>query len=360
MRARTLLEQPVRIFHLIRERGIREAVNYAKFRATYAVHSWPVAWAINRLNPYPYLIEVEPTTHCNLRCTMCENTYWKEERQHMRFADFLYILNQFPRLAWIGFTGIGESLTNPDYLQMCKLVKDRGIYLEMFDNFTLWTSDISRQMVDMGVNHVLPSIDGATKATYESIRVGAKWETVVTNLSNLFKIKAEKGKHFPEVTIHYIVQKANVHECAKILTLARDCAQDDSVAVYFTQMFDPFAETKELAATIPESMMQDIKRNASTQYVRTYFNRNTWGSKTPYRQCTLWVEPFVFVDGTVVPCCGGNEHNNRANQRLLSMGNIFDSPFKEIWNGLLYYWLRKRLVNNECPKQCTNCPQFGK
>ncbi|MFQ6118808.1 MAG: hypothetical protein ACE5KE_02860, partial [Methanosarcinales archaeon] len=56
--------------------------------------------------PYPPSIEIEPTTRCNLRCTICEHTYWNEKGRDMSFKEFKGIVDQFPRLKWIGLTGI--------------------------------------------------------------------------------------------------------------------------------------------------------------------------------------------------------------------------------------------------------------
>jgi hypothetical protein len=68
------------------------------------------------LGPYPKQLEVEVTTACNLRCTICEHTYWTEKPRHMTFEQFKHVVDQFPGLRWIGMTGIGSGFLNPDYL----------------------------------------------------------------------------------------------------------------------------------------------------------------------------------------------------------------------------------------------------
>src|SRR3990167_9529135 len=53
------------------DQGWGMAAKYAAFRWQFSVHSRPVSWLINRLHPYPTMLEVEISTACDLRCTMC-------------------------------------------------------------------------------------------------------------------------------------------------------------------------------------------------------------------------------------------------------------------------------------------------
>lgn len=57
------------------------------------------------------------------------------------------------------------------------------------------------------------SIDGATKQTYESLRVGGKFEKVIENLKFLKEIK-----NF-DVHLHFVVQQKNYHEIEEIIEL---------------------------------------------------------------------------------------------------------------------------------------------
>ena len=57
------------------------------------------------------------------------------------------------------------------------------------------------------------SIDGATKQTYESLRVGGKFEKVIENLEFLKEIK-----NF-DVHLHFVVQQKNYHEIEEIIEL---------------------------------------------------------------------------------------------------------------------------------------------
>jgi radical SAM protein with 4Fe4S-binding SPASM domain len=68
--------------------------------------------------------------------------------------------------------------------------------------------------------------------------------------------------------------------------------------------------------------------------------------------------PFIFVDGTVIPCCAGNEANNRPWQRRFALGNVFQEGFRTIWDGPRYRELRERIWRGQVPDACRQCSVY--
>jgi MoaA/NifB/PqqE/SkfB family radical SAM enzyme len=102
---------------------------------------------------------------------MCEHTYWNEVGRDMTYDEFVYIIGQFPSLKWVGMTGIGTSFLNRDFLRMIEYVKSRKIDVEIYDSFHLLTKDRAKELVRLKVDKIIASIDAATSATYEKIRI---------------------------------------------------------------------------------------------------------------------------------------------------------------------------------------------
>ena len=73
------------------------------------------------------------------------------------------------------------------------------------------------------------SIDGASKSTYEKLRLGGKWEVIMENLKFVSKVKK-----FP-VHLHMVVQKDNWQEMPDMMRLAE---QLDFDKVYFNMIQD--------------------------------------------------------------------------------------------------------------------------
>lgn len=348
--------------------GLPMAWKYLQFRWLFSVHSRPVSWALSHLAPYPRLLEVEISTACDLRCTMCElgattkpgqKPGWGQSAKFMRYPQLVKILDEFPELIWIDITGIGEGLVNPEFMDMVREIKRRDIYLELFDPFHRWDPTITERMLDWGLNRIQPSVDGATKKTYESIRRGANFDVVCANLHYLFQAKKRRGMLTPVVDFHFIVQEANEHEMEQFVVLVRKIAGQQRVGVQFTEILREFDGIEAKKVPITEERMASVRATAKREDVDVWFNRNSQGrKKADMANCNAYHMPFVFVDGDVVPCCAQNERGDRPWQKHRAMGNVLRDSFRDIWRGERYDQLRRMFRKGEEPPYCEECPVF--
>jgi len=308
------------------------------------------------LAPYPKTMEVEVTTRCHLKCRICEHSYWKEPARDMSFDEFKRVVDQFPDLKWIGLTGIGSSFINKDFLAMLRYLKSRNVFIEFFDTFDLVDEKVSRELVDIGVDKIWVSMDAATKETYESIRVGARFERTLGNINKLFAEKKKRGRRLPEVWFHYIINKDNVAEMPKYVDLVKQIADGGNnyaTLIYFTSLLY-FNEVKDLIPQIPAETKAEVLKKAHEAGIFVNWNENVSCDK-PIRDCTKWVEPFVLVTGHVQPCCAMNMANDREFQKENSWGNLLTEDFKDIWDSPKVREFKKRINSNIRPAVCKNC-----
>lgn len=350
-----------RLVFLIRNKGFKYTYNFLWyyllwgsefFRKLFLIKLFP--WFVF----YPSFIEVEVTTRCHMRCIMCEHTYWKEPPRDMSFEDFKRIIDQFPRLKWLGLTGIGESFLNKDFLKMLEFLKERPIFVEIFDTFYHIDERMARRLIELDIDHVYASVDAATKETYERIRVGSNFERVINNIRNFIRLKRETNSPFPRIDFHYIISKANIHEIPQFIELVNSIREEEEVGIQFTGVLHEFEAIKELMAEVPEEVVQKAERRAKELGIKLAWNKNIPQDKEPINQCTNWSMPFIFVTGQVIPCCAGNEANRREFQKEHSFGNVFQKPFKEIWYSGKYKRFRQMVHRGEVPIQCKNCTIF--
>lgn len=349
--------------YLLKTRGLKYTYNMFVFHSLYRQNSFLRKLFLIKLFPwtvpYPPFIEVETTTRCNLKCLICEHTYWKEPQKDMSYEQFKYILDQFPRLKWIGMTGIGESFLNKDFTKILELVKSREIYIELFDTFYFMNEKNINKLIDLKVDKLCLSIDGATKETYEKIRVHSNFERVVNNISNFVKIKKQRKAYFPELEVHFIANKINYKEIPDFVRFARKIGIDG--VVRFTSLLHAFKEVKQYEMEIPESIVKEANKIAEELGIDVAWNKNVppKHKRAPITDCTVWIMPFIFVTGHVIPCCTANEANRRDFQKKYSIGNIFEKPFKDIWNSKSFRKFRKDVHEGKTPVQCKGCPAFN-
>lgn len=358
IKARTRLR---RIGYMLREKGLPYTWNYLFLAATYNndfIRDILLTKFYPRFVFFPRYIEVEVTTRCNLRCTMCEHTYWREQAVDMTLEQFRRVVDQFPKLSWIGTTGIGSSFLNRDFPKMLQYAKSRSIYVELFDPFHMLSEGLIEAIVGEGLlDRLICSMDGATRTTYEKIRVGARFDRVVGNIRALVESKRRRGTSFPELSFHYIISRDNFLEVPRFVQLVHDLTGGDNIGIMFSHLLHDFQEIQEMVVELPEEIRRDAEAMAKKYRIKLTWGKNARQQKQPIQKCTEWTMPFIFADGSVIPCCAGNEANRRDFQVKHSMGNIYEEPFEEIWTGRLNS-LREAIHRGKVPVICKDCPGY--
>jgi len=88
----------------------------------------------------------------------------------------------------------------------------------MFKEFHQKVTYVINNLQELGV-----SIDGASKETYEKLRLGGKWGKILEGLECMAE---QKHKHGFRFILHFVVQKDNYHEMEKIIDLGEQYGAD--------------------------------------------------------------------------------------------------------------------------------------
>ncbi|HVO85321.1 MAG TPA: SPASM domain-containing protein [Syntrophobacteria bacterium] len=327
-------------------------------------------WLVRKFpvpQPLPRFVEVETTTVCNKKCLICEYNYWPEGEQikrHMSFEEFKHISDQFPVLRWINLTGEGSSFLNKDYFLMLKhLSRERKTSIWLVDHL----ADISFERLEKDVlpyvHGIYLSIDGATKKTYESIKVGCNFDSVIMNLKAILAYKRRNKTPFPHISFRYVILNNNLHEMPLLLDLLNSLAKPwewggSSSYVEFTGLlYFPEIESYYVEKIPEETIGELLKRRHGIHFM---FSHPEEERNPPIERCTAWMEPYIMMPGYVIPCCSVLMSNRRPFLRKYSFGNVFEKSFEDIWNSPGFREFRKIIVDPSCPvpKICVGCRAF--
>ena len=283
---------------------------------------------------YPKQMEIEVTTYCNLQCKMCEHTYWHEKPRHMSFEEFKRVVDQFPKLRWIGMTGIGSSFLNKDYMNMVRYMKrERKTFVEFFDHFFMLDETIAWECIELGVNKIWVSLENAHRDSYNAYRKGSDFDTVVHNIWAMVKLKKKLGSPIPELWFHFIINKENIAEMRDYVDLVAEIADFEkgfsAPLIYWTNML-AFEEVDDIAVRPSQAMIEDIKTYCQKKGIFYVFNENVT-CNVPMSHCVKWTEPFVLVTGHIQPCCALNEANTREWQKEHAFINVLEDDFRDWW-----------------------------
>lgn len=283
------------------------------------------------LSPFPLHLDLDVTNACNLRCKMCARTIMIEKGNmpDIGFMDFDFVKHLIDEgasegLASIKFSFQGEPLLHPKIVEIVTYAKKAGIIDTMINtNGMLLTSEMSKALLDGGLDNIFFSIDSAYKEIYETIRPGADYDKVVENILTFIRLRNLKEKNAVQVGVNMVVMEEN----------------KDEVDTFISQ-WSNIADT--------------VNWGLDHHYVLKEKPEKTKSIKTEHDNfcCSqLWQRLIVNWDGECLPCCLDVE-------RELVVGNAHNNSLQQIWlHSPLYKLLREKHKsgNYQDIKRCKHC-----
>ncbi len=316
-----------------------------------------------QLAPFPRFIEIEVTTRCNKRCVICEHTWWNERPTDLTFTELYRLTDQF-NLRWVNLTGEGDAFLNKDYLAMIRHLKNRGTSVYLVDSMDLVTKSVAYELVRLGVDGIYISMDGATKQTYESIKVGCTFDKVLANIKSLLTVKKELSSPLPEICFRFVITKTNVHEMADFVRLVGSLATrqewGDGSKIHFVGLLD-YPEVHDLyLETIPQERI-----NAAifaSDGMPVVFAHTQPSTNPSINRCLAWMEPYFALvpHHIVLPCCAVLMSNSRAKLAEYCFGDYTKESMRNIWNHSYYKWFRSAVTKKDAPVPalCAECRAY--
>jgi radical SAM protein with 4Fe4S-binding SPASM domain len=278
----------------------------------------------------PTVLQLEPTSHCNLRCPVCPvTTGLSRPAGSMDYGLYQRIIDELcGHVLVMMFWDWGEPLLHPRASEMIRYARDSGIRVVCFTNGHLLASpDHARRLVESGLDVLVVAVDGLTQETYQQYRAGGSLGDVLDGLRNVVVAKEALQSSSPTVNLRFIVMNHNEHEIPKL----RDFAEPLGVDVLSLRRFHSVPmrglfQVEGAEALVPGQSLYQLpaRSGGSGQPVRVRHN--------PCR--TLWNNPSIHWDGTVCSCSVdyGEER---------PLGKMPEKTFREIWTGEAYRRLRR-------------------
>ncbi len=151
------------------------------------------------------MLNIEFNSSCNLRCRWCALDHTRPRAvmatQTLETLCAQLAGGSLPNLARLDLHNGGETLLHPDLQGMLAVLRawrpslDARISVNLLTNAMLLTERKSRQILDSGVVDTLRfSIDGGSPEGYESIRQGARWQTLQRNILRFMRLNRASAR----------------------------------------------------------------------------------------------------------------------------------------------------------------------
>jgi len=289
----------------------------SKLHLPYLVYraKWNIAPRLMWVTTFPTHLDIESTNMCNLRCVMCPHGFPDEEYQRefrkslgiMRPELFKKIIQEgvAKGLKSIKLNWRGEPLMAKSFvIDALKYAKEKGVLeVSLNTNGLLLDSGTSKSLILGGIDRVIFSIDGFTKNTYEKIRIGGNFETLVDNIKSFISIRNSLGVKTPFVRVQMVKMDENAGEVNDFIRMWRN--------------------------TVDSISFQDYtNRGESGQRLA---DNSSHSGRLPCPQ--IWQRMVVAYDGQIIMCC-----------RDVDSRNVLGRLDYDSGKGIEYFWKGENLT----------------
>lgn len=309
----------------------------------------------------PALGTLMVTYRCNLHCAMCDmplkaSEYGRLGHTEFDTVSFLEIIKEFAALGvpGIGFTG-GEPLLRDDIFELLAETRRLGMIAHLNTNGWLLGDEQAKRIIDIGVDSVNISLDGATAATHDRIRncVGA-FDRAVTAVKRLVSQRQQNNAHVRIKTVA-VINEMNIDEVPAMVDLSRllgtDCIEFIPRQPFVGSFAKP-AVTPELLAKVDNltgyllgSKYVRERLENSPPHVRLFLDSFS-GLPSPVQCSANYNSLAVDCYGDVFPCVPWINWGR-------ATGNIRDKGLKDLWYSHEYQAQRKSIA--KCRDCYLNC-----
>lgn len=184
---------------LIRENTVTYPLKYRHFLQTGCVAKTPKG------------VSIETSSVCQLSCSMCDRSNIRRVNSFMPDEIFKATIDHIaPFRVMVNFNGVGEPLLDIRLAERIAYASNRGIKeIGLVTNGLLLTPVLAKELIKAGIKRIAISLDGDDQRTHESVHSGADFETVVSHIESLIRVKKELNSKFPDIVLRITVQKSN-------------------------------------------------------------------------------------------------------------------------------------------------------
>ena len=310
------------VYETIRSIQNREPVDYMN-------QEWDVG---RELTDAPQNIAaIEINDSCNLDCVMCKTSL--AERGRKGLMEVSLFDEAVERLVARGmrstnFHTLGDPIANRNLASYLEILRKNKVNItNMSSNCLLLKRhmDTIFEYRDI-IGTFRPSIDAASKETYERIRVGGKWEDLHENLM-LFTERNQREKHPFLVYVSSVASKDNWGELAMIPHVFSYVTPPTHFGFSLINTQEPTNDY-----FFKNSIMGD-----------QYYN------KAPCER--MWKSIFVLKNGDMTTCCQDYYGD-------IIFGNLFKDDVDAAYNGEFLQSARKAHLEGDVasmPRVCQKC-----
>lgn len=333
-------------------------------------------------------IYIEPTSYCNLECRTCIRNSWDESLGRMDDHVFARVIEGARLLgaSKIFFGGFGEPLSHPRIVDMVAQAKKAALRVELITNGTLLDRNMSKDLIDAGLDMLWVSLDGAKPESYADVRLGAALPAILANLKAFvgfrenypLSLPQQISLQKPHLGVVFVAMKRNIEDLPAVIRLSKLLGATrfmvTNVLPYTPEMRDEILYRDAIndiafqpSSCITEIPKFDLGKSTTGPFLQALSSGNTmsfagasFAESTD--RCPFMAKRATAVrwDGDLSPCLPLlHDHTSYLNgrdrfSRHHAVGNIRDHALADLWHNPEYLQFR-RTVDDFDFSPCASC-----
>ncbi len=306
----------------------------------------------------PQRLVFETTNRCNLRCAMCGQSHRDFVGKDLMPEVFAKTEPYWDTAHDASLFGWGEPLMNRHLGEFFDQLAGRGPRIFVLTNAMLLKDEMIERFLAGGLTYLNFSVDGAKAETYNRIRKGANFDTVIANIAKVVARKRALGVDHPYMRMVFVGMRSNVEEFPDFVDLAARLGMDEAKMVhmiaYGREMVDEILfDHKELTNSVLDEASLRAKAHGIKLTIPDRFDLSGKADLAPmealHKKCPRpWEEVFVQSDGKVRLCMLSKD----------IMGDLNVEGVEDIWNNEKFQKVRATINTADAMSTCAKCPQY--
>ncbi|QTA38629.1 radical SAM protein [Thermosipho ferrireducens] len=276
---------------------------------------------------FPGIILIDNVSFCNLRCSMCSHKDMVRKPGFMEWELYKKIIDEIAEErpdARVWITYFGEGLLLKDLDERIKYAKEKGLKDVVLNSngVLLPLNNWADRLVKAGLDALYVGIDAYYKETYEKLRVGGDFDSVVEGVLLYKKALQRYGRDGQRLFVQFVEMEENSSEVEKFIEFWRGKGVNVKIRPKVSW-----------AGRIEAKNLKEFEKRLPC----------FWGLNTMN----------IAHDGSVCLCAIDLDCQTK-------MGNINEKSLKEVWNTALKDFRKVHLKGmwEILPEMCKKCKDW--
>ncbi len=308
-------------------------------------------------NIYPVYMEISPSGACNHRCTFCGLDFMEYKS---RYLDANVLMERITEMRKLGlksimYAGEGEPFLHKRMVEIISQTKKSGIDVATTTNAVLFNK--SRAGAVLGdMEWIKVSINAGTAETYSAVHntKAADFDRVIENMSVASKIRRDNNYNCT-LGMQMLLLPENTLEAAALSRIARDIGMDYLVIKPYSQhLLSKTSRYRDIQYGDHIHLAKELAKFNTDRFsviFRTQTMKKWDEGKRNYKRClALPFWSYMDAGGSIWGC------SVYLGDSRFYYGNIYDSSFKDIWEGekrqKSLHWMQEELDTTQCRINC--------